>query len=203
MIKNLKKISEEIMLQNWALAEITSIRRQKYLNGALPQGLIEKIRQGQYDFTKREWKQLTDMIRSTRSELLSGLLQLKLEWYDGALPVSELNTLEMMNWPPFVNLAESRKFIDLVDAFCAEKMPLNHHEFAANLERIKNEFVLDKMKGMPIVVGQSIQPPYVLIEGFTRLSAILLNLLENRVDVKEMLIILGVSTRLKEWQFAQ
>lgn len=202
MIISLRKVSEEEMLRNWALAEVVSIRRQKYLHGILPTGLIQKILERQNEFTENEYKHLTEMIRSTRAELLDGLLGLNVEWYEGRLPIEELKSLEMMNWPPFVNLAGSKRFLDLVNAFQEGKMPPHHHEFAENLERIRKELKIENMKGKPIVLSQSNEPPYILIEGFTRLSAMLLNILDGKLYKGKIPVILGVSKRLSEWQYA-
>lgn len=202
MIIDLRKISEDEMLRNWALAEVVSIRRQKYLHGILPERLVQKILDRQSEFTEDEYKYLTEMIRSTRAELLNGLSGLNVEWYEGRLPVDELKDLEMMNWPPFVNLAGSKRFLDLVNAFREGKMPQNHHEFAENLERIRKELKIEDMKGKPIVLSQSTEPPYILVEGFTRLSAMLLNMLDGKSYEVGIPVILGVSKRLSEWQYA-
>lgn len=43
MIIDLQKISEEKMLKNWALAEVVSIRRKKYLDKILSESLVKKI----------------------------------------------------------------------------------------------------------------------------------------------------------------
>ena len=202
MITDLQKINEEEMLKNWALAEVDSVRRQKYLSGILPESLIQKISQEQYEFTQDEWQILIKMIKSTRSQLLNDLLKLDVEWYEGKLPMQELKDLEMMNWPPFVNLAGSKRFLDLVNAFREGKMPPNHHEFAENLERIRKELKIENMKGKPIVLSRSDKPPYSLVEGFTRLSAMLLNILDGKSYEVEISVILGVSRRLDEWEYA-
>lgn len=202
MIKELRKINEEEMLRNWALAEVASVRRWKYLNSVLPSGILEKAGRGDHWYSEDEWQKLVEMIRSFRAPLLDGLLQLEIEWYEGNLPTVELKDLEMMNWSPFVSLAGSRKLIDLVQAFQEGKMPPKHHEFAENLSRIQKEFRLEMMWGKPIVVSQSEQPPYILIEGFTRLSAMLLNLSTGQSYRQDIPVILGISDRLDEWNFS-
>lgn len=202
MIKDLRKISEEEMLRNWALAEVVSIRRRKYLGDVLPSEILKKARQGRYEFSEQEEQKLVEMIRSFRAPLLDGLLPLKASWFEGELPIKELKELEIMNWPPFVNLARSRKLADLVQAFWQGKMPLNHHEFKENLEQIRQSFSVSSMQGKPIAVSRSKEPPYTLVEGFTRLSAMLLNILDGKFYDEEIPIILGVSERLSEWNFA-
>jgi len=202
MVMDLKKISEEGMLRHWALAETASIRRWKYLENMLPQKILDKVRVDDFDFTNGEWQKLVLMIRSFRSPLLDGLLLLQFEWYEGVIPVNELDQLEMMNWPPFAGLAGSRKLVDLALAFQEGKMPPGHHEFAENLDWLRSDFQIDKMKGRPILVGKSNEPPYMLVEGFTRMSALLLNLLEGNTMSEDMPIVLGTSRRIGEWAFA-
>jgi len=202
MIKDLKRITEEEMLKNWALAEIASIRRRKYLGEALPPEILKKSQEGNYEFSEQEWQQLTAMIRNFRSPLLDGLLMLKMEWYEGVLPAAELTKLQIMNWPPFVDLSGSRKLIDLAKAFLRGEMPPKHPEFAENLEILRKDFGISCMRGKPIIVSQGEQPPYILVEGFTRLSAMMMNMLEGKTYEANLPIILGVSKRLSEWNYA-
>ena len=202
MIKIYKKITEKQMLRSWALAESSSVRRWKYIKDILPTEILNKVQNNQQNFSEEEWIKLEEMIRYFRSPLLNNLLNIEMEWYKGVLPTSGLKDLEMMKWQPFIDLAGSRKLRDLVEAFLDGKMPPNHIEFAANLEKLEKNFDINKMSGDPVVVSRSIEPPYMLVEGFTRLSALLLNILENKLHGREIPVILGVSSRLEEWDFA-
>lgn len=198
MIQNLKKISEKEMLRDWAFVEATSIRRMPYIKDALGEALCEKLEAADASrISEQEWESLEAMIRRNRAELLDGLLNIDIGWFEGDLSASDLKELKIMNWKPFRALAPSRNLADLVRAFERGEMPPRHHEFAANLQRIKEEFAIEKMKGHLILVGKSNEPPYVLVEGFTRLSALLLG--EYRVD--SLPIILGVSQNIERWKF--
>lgn len=198
MIQNLEKISEKEMLRDWAFAEATSIRRMPYLKKTLGETLLEKLKTADASLiSEPEWESLEAMIRKNRAELLDGLLNIEIEWFRGDLSVSDLKELRIMNWEPFVTLAPSRNLVDLVRAFERGEMPPRHHEFAANLQRIKENFAIEKMKGRPIFVGRSKEPPYILVEGFTRLSALLL----GGIRVNLLPIILGVSRNIERWKF--
>ena len=201
MIKDLKEISEEEMLKNWALAEATSTRRWKYLGKILSPEILGKVKNGPYEFSEKEWQELLAMIRQFRSPLLDELIPLNLSWYEGKLPMSELGKLEMINHAPFVNLAGSKKLIDLAHAFEKGEMPPNHPEFAENLEQLKVGFSLDKMAGKPILVSLTKQPPYELVEGFTRISAVLINSLNGKSFEGEMPVILGVGKQVSSWKW--
>ena len=55
------------------------------------------------------------------------------------------------------------------------------------------------MNGLPIILCEGINSHKVLLEGYTRICSILLNITEGKLSEKEIPIILGVSKRLKEW----
>lgn len=203
MITNLKQINEKEMLRNWALAEVSSERRIPYLQKYFSDEILQKISNNKIsEFSDTDWGTLEKMIRSERSKLLDGLLILNIDWYKGNFFTEELNILSIMNWPPFVNLAGSRKFVDLVKKFQEGMMPPNHYEFEANIKKIKDDFDFAKIVGMPILVSKNIDPPYFLIEGFTRLSAMLLNIWEGRQYTKKLSVILGVSKQINKWEYS-
>ncbi len=188
------------MLRNWAIAEASSIRRWRDIHNNLPQDTAEKINKKNYkQLTPTDHNALEEMIVQIRAPLLKGLLPIKPQWYKGYLSSEDLMELEMMNWPDFVNLANSRRLLDLVKAFEEGKMPNNHHEFAANLDRIRDDLNLSNMVGSPIILSRSKNPPYYLVEGFTRCSAILMNMREGKFTEEQIPIMLGVSDRFDEW----
>lgn len=202
MIAIVNKISMQAMLRNWALAEASSERRIPYVRTYLTDETIRKVvSQRASDLSEQEMENLEQMILRERSSLLDGLLKLDVVWYSGILPIEDIDGLRIMNWPPFVNIAESRKLRDLVRAFKHGKMPPGHHEFEENLFKIKAGFSFEKMVGMPILVAESKKPPYLLVEGFTRLSAMLLNMSEGIRYTGQLSVILGVSQRLNEWVY--
>jgi hypothetical protein len=54
----------------------------------------------------------------------------------------DLDKLEMINYPPFVDPAGSKRLIDLVHVFREGRTPPNLHEFAEDLEWLTNSFSL-------------------------------------------------------------
>lgn len=202
MITIIERISASAMLRNWALAEASSDRRIPYVREYLTDGMMREITgKGMSDLSEQELESLEQMILKERSGLLGGLLKIDVEWYSGNLSLEDAESLRIMDWPPFVSLAESRKLLDLVRAFQWGKMPPDHREFEISLLKIKEGFSFDKMVGVPILVAKSKNPPYLLVEGFTRLSAMLLNILDGKQYAGEFPVILGVSQRLDEWDY--
>lgn len=198
----LEEVSEREVIRNWAVAEVASTRRAPYLQGTFSPEILSKVHEGRLaNLSEEEWGVLEGMIRRNRHELLDGLLPLGVKWYKGVLPVKELLKLKMISWRPFVDLAKSNNLIDLVRAFERGEMPPHHHEFSENLRRIQRTLNLQEMIGAPIVVSRGELPPYYLIEGFTRCSAMSLNYRKGIFSGKKIPVILGVSERIHEWSF--
>lgn len=197
MIKNLQKIQWEEVVRNWAIAEAVSKRRLPYIREKLIPSLVQKLENEEVDnLSEEEWSELETMVLDERKELLNGLKELNLIWYKGALPFGEIEQLFMMKWKPFIDQAGSQKFSDLVDTFREGKMPDKHFEFGGYQTVIKGSFDINRMKGAPIVLSESEQPPYYLVEGFTRLSALLLS--DSKPD--HVPVILGVG-RVMDWEY--
>lgn len=196
----LKETSEREMLKNWAIAEATSVRRLPYLQEVIPADILDKLSRRDFPALKEsDFDTLIKMILVSREELLKGLLQLDLKWFNASITIKELDEARMMNWPSFVELAGSRKLADLVVAFEQGKFPANHHEFRKNLERIRQGLNFGEMYGVPIFVGKNQQAFFYLVEGFTRCSAILMNLRKGIVQQAEFPIIIGFSENIENW----
>lgn len=52
------------------------------------------------------------------------------------------------------------------------------------------------------MVSKGEHPPCLLVEGFTRLAALLLKVLEGKSYGETVPVILGIGERLNEWSFA-
>jgi hypothetical protein len=201
MVKNLEDISEKEVIRNWALAEAVSIRRLPYLKDILSEETYEKLDSGDIEaLNEKDWIQLEAMILKSRADLFNELLRLHLQWKKALLSQDDISNLLMMKWPPFMELAGSNRLKDLVEAFERGEMPPEHHEFAANLERIKNDFSFQKMNGMPILVANTESGPYYLVEGFTRLSALLLRLKSGNLEATDIPVIVGIGN-IKSWPY--
>jgi hypothetical protein len=57
------------------------------------------------------------------------------------------------------------------------------------------------MNGVPILVARRRAGPYTLIEGTTRMCVLLSKQRHGEIDAPWVLIVLGVSLRLGQWEF--
>lgn len=194
------RISEGKVLENWAISESSSVRRWKDITKILPKETITKVKNRQLSkLSKQDNYALKRMIIEFRLPLLKGLLRIKPTWWKGSIDVKDLEKLRIINWPPFVNLTGSQNFADLIDSFEDGHFPPNHKEFEANLKRIRRNLQIKEMVGVPIAVAENKNPPYFLVEGFTRYAAILMNFRNKKLTDEKIPLILGVSVNIKHW----
>ena len=147
------QIDQFTMLRNWALAEATSAQREvSEVVAGWPAETQGKLYTGQHNaLSESEWRMLEAGIVLTRQPLLVGLLWLQPHWYQGEVPVEMLADMRIINFASFVEKAPSRKLADLAEA---ER---------GGPTASKSEFSLDKMVGLPITVGPSLDGPFCLV----------------------------------------
>jgi hypothetical protein len=185
------------MLRIWAVAEGANPERWKDFN--VPEHIKNKIIKGNLnELTELEYEILEKNLLWFRSPLLTGLLKLKPKWYKGLLPVQELSALKILKMPKFIEISGSDNFIDLIISFEQGKR-ISDDSFMASLEKIRSNFNIERMVGVPIIVGESTNPPYILVEGYTRCSAALLNQRSGILKEEKIPLILGTVSNLNEW----
>ncbi len=179
------------MLRNWAIAEATSAQKEmSEVVAGWPAETQRKLHAGEQDaLSEDEWRMLEAAIVLTRQPLLVGLLWLQPQWYQGEVPVEMLADMRIINFSPFVQKAPSRKLSDL-----AEARP-------GGATDAKSEFSLDKMVGLPIAVGLSLDGPFCLVEGYTRCCTILRDYKGGTFSHRQVPLIVGVSERIVEWSW--
>ncbi len=199
MITKLKKITTEEMIRNWAIAEASNSQRHVALQN-MPKRIEKLLATQQFDkLTPKQWELLEKRIKEFRSYFFDGLLKLNVTWYKGHLKSQDISHLEILKWPDFLAIAQSRKFLDLVIALENGQHPPENEAFITNLERISSDFSIARMSGAPILVASSKKPPYYLIEGFTRCSAILMNHRKGIFTEQYIPVIIGVTDELDQW----
>lgn len=194
------RVTAKDVLRNWAVAEASSKRQWSSLRQLVSPTTVKKLDKGQPDtLSEAEWENLERLIVQSRASLLKGLLRLNLRWHRGELAAEELNSLHMINWPPFTELAGSTRLVDLVAALERGQMPPDHEQFALSLRRIQRDFKVERMIGNPILVSETSRPPYYLIEGYTRCCAMLLNLRRGTLPIRRFPVLHGIGRALQKW----
>lgn len=189
------------MLRNWAIAEATNVRRWDDLKEFVSGEVLEKLETGNYDsLAEGEWHQLEQMIAQFRRPLLEGLLRLRPQWYLGDLASSHLSEIRVIKYQPFVQVAPSRTLGDFV-AFLEKGGSLpNDPAFAENVKRIRTAFKIEMMRGRPILVSAELSgSSYYLVEGYSRLSAMLLGQRAGTPMIEAIPVMLGATARINEW----
>jgi hypothetical protein len=177
MLTNPKRVVERDMLRTWLIAEFGNAARWSALKDRVPAPLLKKCLADEGILTEPESVQLEAVIRIFRGPLLDGLLPIVTEWYAGGLPVGELSQLRIINFAPFVAVASCRMFERLVDHIETGRQ-IADTDLAENCRRISTGFDIGRMRGRPILVGETINGPYFLVEGYTRCSLLGLHRLE-------------------------
>lgn len=215
MIKDFKVINKNEVLVNWAISEANSEgwRKKCICDEGLPLSpeLRKKISQdtvSYIDFSEEERQKLIGKINRCR-EMLLRILPTKIDWYKGNLFMEDLENLEMINWgsgrnaksgayeQSFVDFTGTKKLSDFINKLRAGMVPQGQKDFVDNLDKLRRNFQLEKMKGAPIILSKSkTNPPYRLMDGFTRISAILWNFKDGMPYEKIIPVFLGVSDQL-------
>jgi len=198
-MKSITKRSEGDMLWQWARAEAESARfRAKY---GFPERIAKILKdERRADLGKGEREQIEKSVRAVRLPILEGLMRKGVEWYEGVLDFEELSTLRVMNWPALVHLSPSRTLRELAETLDRGVPAPRDQDFAASYRNLRPIFRLADLRGMPIVVAESVDGPYTIMEGYCRLSALMSKYLAKEVERGEITVMLGVSPRLRAWR---
>ena len=198
MIEDLELTTESAMLRSWASAELSHPERWKGLTSLVHPTPLRRFQRGEL-LHEYDLQALEAAIRMFRAPLLRSLLPIAREWYTCALPMRELENLKVtVGFPPFAQAAPSGLFGELASVPTTER-PIP----ADAISRLRSGFDLTAMKGCPIVVAESTQGPYLLVEGYTRCCVALLKHREGEFDEGRMPLFLGIVSGLAEWEWAK
>jgi hypothetical protein len=198
MVRELQRILEGEMLRSWAKDEVYSISMRVCFKSNCPSlSIWRKVEEGSEDFSEPELDEMEKAIRYCRAGLLNGLLPLGVEWYIGFLPIEELRSLRIIGY--FSVRLGSDKLNDLVHAYQAGRLPAGLSEFSESLRDFPKELQPEDMKGKLILVGKSIGPPYILMEGFKRSVSIMSSMQKGGPKERKIPVILGTCQRIRKW----
>jgi hypothetical protein len=157
------------------------------------------LRDERASLSDQDWEALREAILSTRSDIVQPLLDLGIEWFLGELRSTDWAKLRVMNLRIFTDIEPSRSLGELASALDAGAVPRIWDP--SRYPRLRSEFELAKMHGLPIVVSERPTGPYTLIEGTTRMCILVSKVRKGELDVAQIPLLLGVSPRIGEWEF--
>ena len=145
------------MLQAWGVAELRSPRGDQALQAGLisPQ-LLEALRTQDFGGISPDgWASVEDATIAMRGQLVSSLLHLELHWYDHDLDLAGVQALRFFNLPEWQTKWPSQMLVDLAGERDTTRTEPEFRGFETPIER-------------PIAVGPSLNGPFCLVEGYTR-----------------------------------
>lgn len=201
-VHNLRPITQNDMLANWAIGELTHTERWSSFHEGISEPTRQKLNTGVIEFTPDETNELTAaLLRSHRTHFLQGLLRLHPAWYEGTIDTASLDQLHIINWPDFTALTPSRQLGDFATDLHEGKI-VQDQSFMNNLSRLQHQLDLTRMVGKPIMVSRDGALPYVVIEGTTRTTTMLQGHRDGTFTAKEIPIMLGISENIDDWHLS-
>lgn len=189
-----RPVDETTVLRAWAIAEAMS--QKTPLGKAVARGrylpeMTEKLLSGRHEaLSDSEWRALERDIVETRSALLQGLNALHPQWYEGHASAELLREIRFFNLPDWTAKTPSRRLVDLSGDRNLPGREPEFRGFSTSVER-------------PIAVGPSLDGPLCLVEGYTRCCAILRDCRAGLLQVQQVPMIIGITSRIREWTNGQ
>jgi len=200
-VRVLSRGSEQDLIWNYARAEFEvpqdGLRHtQPKMSARLKEKVLDDARVG---LTEEEWKKLKAAVLSTRESIVRPLLEFVTDWYVAELEENDWAKIRVMNLHIFTDIEPSRRLDGLARALDGGDVPKvwkpDHYA------TFRSNFSLAKMHGLPILVAERLAGAFTVVEGTTRMCVIVSKQLRGEIDLKKMLVVLGVSSRLSEWEW--
>jgi hypothetical protein len=169
---------------------------QPILSDRLREGVARGARER---FTRADWAQLREAVLSTRATIVSPLFTLVRSWFLAELEPDDLAKLRVMNLRIFTSLVPSRRLPDLAAALDRGVFPEVWDP--RHYRHLRAAFDLDRMYGLPIVVGERSAGPLIIVEGTTRLSVIATKQARGEWDGRPVPTLIGVGAQLGTWEW--
>jgi hypothetical protein len=201
-VNEIRKVSKRDMIWHWARAEIRSERFSAiYASLNLPlRELVEANKRKK--LTAADWRTLTATVSSGRSPLLKGILRLGTTWYAATLDLRELPQLRLLNLPSFLQFSPTRTLVELVEGLDSQRISTVDSEFQKFISayrKLRMDFSMEKMEGYPVLIADRIEGPYIILEGYTRLSVLASKYFKRELTSTNITVLLGVCSKLVNW----
>lgn len=196
------RCSEREFLWNIAYSENHSQSRHgdRWRNALGPEVSSSLDRGDRSALTEPDWSRIRAAFQEARGDYLTPLLELQPEWYRGSLELRCLPDLLLIDWEPFRRLAPSRKLGEFVHAL-DEGRDSAPDFFAERYRRLRPTFDLEKVRGIPILVAERREGPYLEIDGLTRMSILVSRWERGEAVPPRVEVLLGVSAELRRWKW--
>ncbi|MGA8302916.1 MAG: hypothetical protein WA691_01365 [Thermoplasmata archaeon] len=166
--------SDEEVLWNFGYAEIDSPtdHGNRWRAELEPQLLRILTTDDRRAMTKEDWANLLAAAIAVRGDYVVQLMALRLAWFRGHFGISELRNIRVADYPPFSGFAPSRRLQEFVRCM-DEGRSMAGAEFADRYRKLRPSFDVQRVRGLPILVAESVDGPFTEVEGLTRLCILL------------------------------
>lgn len=202
-ITEMRPVSEDHVMWQWAIGEAQNPkweRRNSQISSALQQKIKTVSPQDFDQFSEEERKRILDAFFNDKDrQAVLNILAMKCQWFTGVIQIDGIRDFYMVQWPLSEQLAPSGRLLEYTRAFQAGQFPQEAKTDMENIERMRKTFDPSQMIGAPVVLSQTDKPPYCAVDGITRLSVIIMDTEERKIQRGKFPIILGVSERIFDW----
>lgn len=151
-----------------------------------------------------DWNKLASTVASVRAALTLGPIQLGTTWQYGALPTDQLANVLFVRMPDFEEVAPSRTIGELARGILDGKKfreRAGEQDFGMMAKRRAKDFSVSKLRGAIVLLSAGGFPPYLLIEGLTRATALTIRIQRGESVPRTVRVLFGVCPRLADWWF--
>ena len=195
------RVPDRELYWNFICAEANSSRYGAAYTDLTPR-LLDLVKRGKHaEVADEEWPVLKAAVIRLRRPLTEQVVELGTDWYEGALPSPALESIRLLNYSPFVQLAPSRTLGEFVAALDAGKDPPGDEGFAQNYRRFRAEYDPARVVGRPVLVGPKIVGPYTEIEGLTRMCTLISKRRAGEPISAEVPVLVGVCLQFDQWHW--
>lgn len=205
LIKDLIPVSEHFVIWQWALGEARNpkwARRNVSLDPKLQVKIME-IKPDSFEgqFSDEERKVVISAFLTDKDRLaIAGIQAMKCIWYQGELPVETILESYMVSWPLSEQLASDGKFRQYAMAYSEGRFPPEAEDVRENIQRLDDSFDPGKMLGAPILLSQTGNPPFCVVDGLTRLIVLNSRMAQGEYPSPAFPVIVGVSPDIGKWE---
>jgi hypothetical protein len=195
------KASERDLFWEFARAESDSARYASYLAPNLTPKLIAALAaDNRSSLSEGDWGILRQAVWALRWPLLSELLDLGVTWSYGPFETKELGNVRFIRMTAFIYVAPSRTLSELALAHQVGNSPQGE-DFGEKLGKILRSFDPQRMRGAPVLLTENGAPPYLLIEGLSRTTALTIRFQKGENIPQRIRVLFGVCPKLRTWKF--
>lgn len=193
------QVDLESVLVSVGESELFSRRYAIGLGARIPPQVNLRVRYSpSAEWSADDRRAIVSAAQEVRSDLLGPLVGAEVRWFEATLEAKDLAPLRTVGTAEFEGLAPDRRLGTLV-AEIERGRDTPDAEFSGAVRRLRREFQLPRMRGRPGLIRRTIDGPFTVFEGMTRLAALLALVRAGGVTACEVPSYVGLTDSLPRW----